>query len=819
LNVVANMVLGGSETAYFDLSATSTTVGSGVNDLVNVVGNLTLGGTTSVYINLLNGTALVTGGTYTLFNYGKGALGSAASNSFALADPGLLAARQTYKFDTSHAGAVNLDITGGPANLTWVGGSGAAWDNSGGTTTWYNNGTSQDDRFYAGDNVSFVAAQSGSVTIGATVQPGSVTVSGNYTFSGSGKITGATGLTVQSGATLVIANTNDYSGNTVIDQGTLRISAAGAIPSGSGAGNVVFDNAANNSMLNLNGLSLTIDGLSQPNASSTNLVVNNLSGTSTLSVGANNTSSTFAGILKNNAGSGGTLALTKIGAGMLMLSGSNAYTGATTISGGTLAILSSSALPAATSLVFTSTGGQLSLGAASASVSSMSFDNTATAAITGTITGNALTVTAGSFQLGSSALNGSSSAGTQTLNMSSLSSFVFNSPGQPFQVGGNVVGTSTSPGDAGVLVMAQSNTVTAAGFGVASASGSVYNGNDHNYGTVYLGQANTIKANTISVDGSVKGWGLLEFAGSLANPALTLRDASGGTTATLLIGFNSSNFFPSGGTIDLVSGVNGQSVLDAKLSSGTLGEATGTGNGGSSAAAVFNMGGGTLDVLNSLLIAEVRGVGNVNSSVGIFGGRLSAGTITLGDQHNTGTPSAAVTLDSGGTLDATLVQSGSGNGVRTFNWNNGSIANYNGSGGTSGLTVSIPTLTIASTGTHTLWIDSGRSGTIGSAIVGAGALTKDGAGTAILSGTNTFSGGTTVLDGTLIVTAKGALEDGSELSIGSNLSTFTPDAAVVPNAAASNEVTAAVPEPGTFILLTAVTICLCGCRKGGAWRG
>ncbi len=392
---VPNLVLNGSGTAYFDLSAASTTVGNGVNDLVHVAGNLTLGGTTAVYINLLNGTALVTGGTYTLFDYGGSALGAAASNSFALADPGLLAARQTYKFDTGHAGAVNLDISGGPANLTWTGSNGASWDNSGGTTTWYNSGTSQADRFYAGDNVSFVGAQPGTVTIGAAVQPGSVTVAGDYTFSGSGKITGATGLKVQSGATLVLANTNDYSGNTTIDRGTLRISAAGAIPSGSGAGNVVFDNAANNAVLDLNGLSPTINGLMQPNTSTTNLVVNNLSGTSTLSVGGNNASSTFAGILKNNTGVGGTLALNKIGGGMLTLAGSNAYTGPTIISGGTLALSMGSPLSITTTLAFSNTTG--------ATAFNLSGNNPTIAAVTFPLSGVATAAIVGSGTLAVSA--------------------------------------------------------------------------------------------------------------------------------------------------------------------------------------------------------------------------------------------------------------------------------------------------------------------------------------------------------------------------------------------------------------------------------
>ncbi len=488
---VQNMTLGGG-IAYFDLSATSSLPGLGVNDLVQASGNLTLGGTTSVYVNLLNGTALVTGGTYMLFNYLGAALGSAASNSFTLADPGLLAARQTYKFDTSHAGAVNLDITGGAANLTWVGSSGATWDNSGGTTNWRNGGV-QPDRFYAGDIVSFVDGQTGVVTIGAAVQPGSVTVAGNYTFSGSGKITGATALTVQGGATLVLANTNDYTGNTTMDRGTLRISAAGAIPSGSGAGNVVFDNAANNAVLDLNGLSQTINGLVQSNTSTTNLVVNNLSGTSTLAVGGNDASSTFAGILKNNTGSGGTLALTKIGAGMFTLAGTNAYSGATTIGGGTLALNTGSPLSVNTSLAFTNTTG--------ATVFNLSGNNQAIAAVTFPLSGAATAAINGSGTLAVSAPAGfavapTGSAASLTVDMSRLATFVYNNSSGTFTTGGSADGVAT--GAAAVLNLAQTSTITASFFGVSPF---LANSNIVNTGVVLLGQSNAINANTIFVGG------------------------------------------------------------------------------------------------------------------------------------------------------------------------------------------------------------------------------------------------------------------------------------------------------------------------------
>ena len=76
-----------------------------------------------------------------------------------------------------------------------------------------------------------------------------------------------------------------------------------------GKGNIVFDNVGNVAVLDINGTDVTINGLSQPAASTTNLVVNNGPGMHTLSVGGGNASSTFNGVLADTTGGGGTLAL------------------------------------------------------------------------------------------------------------------------------------------------------------------------------------------------------------------------------------------------------------------------------------------------------------------------------------------------------------------------------------------------------------------------------------------------------------------------------------------------------------------------------
>ena len=80
----------------------------------------------------------------------------------------------------------------------------------------------------------------------------------------------------------------------------------------------------------MGGYSDTINGLT-----GSGTVDNSVSGTPTFTVGGNNVSSAFSGVIKNTAG---TLALVKTGTGALTLSGTDAYTGATTVSFGTLLV-------------------------------------------------------------------------------------------------------------------------------------------------------------------------------------------------------------------------------------------------------------------------------------------------------------------------------------------------------------------------------------------------------------------------------------------------------------------------------------------------
>jgi autotransporter-associated beta strand protein len=97
----------------------------------------------------------------------------------------------------------------------------------------------------------------------------------------------------------------------------------------------------------------------------------------------------------------------------------------------------------------------------------------------------------------------------------------------------------------------------------------------------------------------------------------------------------------------------------------------------------------------------------------------------------------------------------------------------------------------------TLTLDGPGDGVLDYGLPGTGGLVKTGAGTWTLTGTNTFTGGTTVLNGTLVLANNEAIAAGTSLTVG--------DPSVFAMAIeASSMIPAAVPEPGTLVLLAAV---------------
>jgi fibronectin-binding autotransporter adhesin len=289
-----NLTLTGT-TVNFDL-ANVTTVGSGVNDLVNVAGTLNVsGGSINLGVNLLNGS--YASGSYTLFTAGT-LVGNASNFNFGSTVP---STRQTLAIDTTAVpNSVLLTATGSPAkSLTWVGGLNAnAWDLT--TTANWNDGVGP-EVFYNLDSVTFLSSGGNptQVKLAGPLQPALTTVNSStpYLFEGPGRLTGGGGLTKQGTGTLVLTNTgpNDYTGVTTNSGGVLQVGGGGTVGT-LGNGPVVNDGTL---------AFFRSDALTVANAIS---------------------------------GSGN---LVQAGAGTLTLTGSNSYTGSTTVNdGGTLSVAS-----------------------------------------------------------------------------------------------------------------------------------------------------------------------------------------------------------------------------------------------------------------------------------------------------------------------------------------------------------------------------------------------------------------------------------------------------------------------------------------------
>ena len=149
---------------------------------------------------------------------------------------------------------------------------------------------------------------------------------------------GASRLTISGTGTTILNGVNTYTGDTTINNGTVRAGSSQALGVNS---NVTLGNSSS-AVLDLNGNNLTIGALNatgvliQP-ISPTGYQSFQLSaasvalGSSTLTVGAGNASSTFGGSI---TGAGGSIV--KIGTGSLTLSGSNSFTGGITIRAGSV---------------------------------------------------------------------------------------------------------------------------------------------------------------------------------------------------------------------------------------------------------------------------------------------------------------------------------------------------------------------------------------------------------------------------------------------------------------------------------------------------
>lgn len=467
----------------------------------------------------------------------------------------------------------------------------------------------------------------------------------------------------------------------------------------------------------------------------------------TSTIDTNTKSGTMSGVV---SGSG---ALLKISTGILTLSGSNTYSGGTTLNAGGIGFGSNNAIGSGTLTVAGNSSLQV-IGSTARTINNAIVLNTG---VTSTVAGNT-SLTLGGVISGSGSIT---KVGTSTLTLTGSNTYTGNTT---LNAGSIAAGSDTALGSGtlaitGASTLQSSGTVrnlgnniaissgvtgTVAGTGAFTLSGTISGAGGltkAGTGTVTLSAANTYTGNTTLTAGTLRianqnalaSSGTLVFNGgtfqgngspytlantvSLAanteisgssNLTFTGNVALGSTTRTLTITSTGTNLFS--GTLAGTAGLT-------KTGSGLL-ALTGT-------SSIFT--GKTTISSGTLAVAKLADAG-VASSLGSATSTSSVidlGGATLLYQGGNSTSNRVLNLTSSATVEA----SGSGALVLTSTIT-----------GTTGAKVF--TLAGTSTGTNTI------SGNI---VNGSGttALTKAGIGTWILSGNNTYTGATTITAGLL----------------------------------------------------------------------
>lgn len=280
-NITGNLTAETGTTLNFNLTQTT-------NDILNVSGSLTLVGNPTLNLYL---PGFKPSGTYRLINYTGTIQGG---GSFTVVPP--VDSTSSFVINTNTPGQVNLVITANQRELVWVGPDSSYWDTLG--LTWTNPASpvAELTTFATGDKVTFNDTGASTVAFYSQVSPFTVTVNNTtipYVFtdfaSGGGVFT--TALLTKAGAnTLTLISSNRFNGPIDIQAGKL------AVGDGVTLGNLGTPTfITNNGILEVN---LPTNGIA---------IGGQISGSGAVQVGGNTT---------------------------LTLTGSNSYTGFTTISNG-----------------------------------------------------------------------------------------------------------------------------------------------------------------------------------------------------------------------------------------------------------------------------------------------------------------------------------------------------------------------------------------------------------------------------------------------------------------------------------------------------
>ena len=252
---------------------------------------------------------------------------------------------------------------------------------------------------------------------GATAAANTITTDSAATATISTPLSGSNGLTKAGAGILILDASNTLTGGINIDAGTLRLDNTGALNS-----NAVAFGSSSTGILQLNGKTVTINGLT---TAATAPVVENANATAATLTVNNSGANTFAGTLRDGTASA-ALTLTKTGAGTLTLSGANAYTGTTNINGGAISVTANANLGStAPAAGITFSGGTLLIGGSSSNFStSRAITLNGGGTLDSGAVGNTMT-----FMTGSTVTNGANLLTLQGSGAGSLADVIGNGSG------------------------------------------------------------------------------------------------------------------------------------------------------------------------------------------------------------------------------------------------------------------------------------------------------------------------------------------------------------------------------------------------------
>jgi autotransporter-associated beta strand protein len=635
-------------------------------------------------------------------------------------------------------------------------------------------------------------AGAGNITLGAaTLTSGGSNASTTF----SGVVSGAGGLTKAGTGTLTLSGANTYNGATNVNAGTLSAANASALGSTAG-GTTVASGAA----LNINNVAIGAETVTLSGAGVG--ATGALTGTGTASLSGNvalNAATTVgvaaaAGKLTLSGVVSGANALTKVGAGTLVLSGNNTYTGLTTVSAGTLSAANANALGTTAGATTVAANATLDVNgvtiAENVSITGNgvggngALTGTGTAAVNGTVTltgnsrvgaataGDTLTLNGAVGQTGANRTLDKRGAGTVVLaGANTYSGATTVTAGTLVAANAAALGTTgagTTVTNGATLQIANvaigAEAVTLNGTGVGGNGALTSTGNASLSGNVALASASTVGvaagADTLTLSGVVSGAnaltkvgaGTLVLSGAGNNTYTGATNVNGGTLvaakAAALGTTAGGTTVANGATLQIANvAIGAEAVTLNGAGVGGNGALTGTGTASLTGNVVLNtastvgapLAGDTLTL--SGVISGANALTKAGAGVVALSGagantytdatNVNAGTLRVGSASNKLPDAGAVTVAGGATLD-----------LNSFNETVGSIA------GAGNITLGSATLTSGGNNASTAF-----SG----AISGTGGLTKLGTGTLTLSGNNSYSGATTISAGTLTAANSNAL--------------------------------------------------------------